>query len=146
MGPPLTRITHPNTTDTLIEVYDVPEGAWEVSRYWSGWRDITPAAPTGWTSVSDVRVARTNDIVTVMFSGVADSSGLGSLVTLPAGFTGLTGAPHSVGNAINYATGEPCGAVYIDSASLMVYRGAGTTMNGSVMFLTDDALPGPAPS
>ena len=92
-GQPIThtgrRVTHPNTTDTLIEVWDDGAGAWVVSDYDSGWRDVTSLLTNGWSGwVSDPR-ARIRRIGNVIhFQGhLKGSAATGNdLLTLPTGW------------------------------------------------------------
>lgn len=81
------RVTHPNTTDVLVEVWDVANARWQTTHYDSGWRDIS-ASLTGLASGS-CYIRRLNQSVTVSCIGLNKTTG-GNLVfyTLPAGFYG----------------------------------------------------------
>ena len=46
------RVTHPNTDDVLVEVWDDGLGRWQVTHYDSGWRNISGALINGWAAAS----------------------------------------------------------------------------------------------
>jgi hypothetical protein len=56
------RVTHPNTNDVLVEVYDKVSARWQVTHYDSGWRDMSGFLLNGWTGSLHVR--RVNQTVT----------------------------------------------------------------------------------
>lgn len=84
------RVTHPNTDDVLVEVWDPTystTGRWATVRYDSGWRGMTPE--NGWTA-SSLRVRRTLSSVQWVGSGLngtgASSDVIVAAANLPTAF------------------------------------------------------------
>jgi len=110
----------------------------------TGWRDVTPAAPTGWTSVSKITIIRRGARVEIRWAGVTDTAALGTLLSIPSGFA--PGASHGAvaGSVINSSSGGTATATcYVGSGSsnLSVSRPASTQLAGSITYETTLAWP-----
>jgi len=119
------RVTHPNTTDTLIEVWDDGAGAWVVDNYDSGWRDIASlASMPGSATLTLLRVRRTLHRVSFAMYW-ADSQTNPSRVaflTLPAGFRPPTTSYFSVPYDSNTA-GSTMRYLFVGTNGSMEYGG-----------------------
>jgi hypothetical protein len=82
------RVTHPNTTDTLIEVWDDGAGAWVVDNYDSGWRDVSSLLVNGWSaSTGYIQLRRIGSTVRLRCSALKGAASLTDrILTLPTGF------------------------------------------------------------
>ena len=76
------RVTHPNSTDTLIEVWDDGAGAWVVAEYDSGWRDVSGLLESGASGVLKVRRAGPQ----VFLASYNLTSTTNGMWTVPSGF------------------------------------------------------------
>lgn len=85
----LTRVTHPNTDDVHVEVYDQGQARWQTVHYDSGWRDISGLLINGWTVGNVLRLRRINWRVSLLIRGLNGSAATDNhFATLPTGFIG----------------------------------------------------------
>lgn len=111
----------------------------------TGWRDVTPAAPTGWTTLSYIKIRRRGDEVEVRIGGTTDTAGLGSLYAVPTGYS--PGAAAAAGAAVLFNGGSGASvastSLYFGSGSgiLTAYRPASTAVFGAVKYQTNQAWP-----
>ncbi len=131
------RVTHPNTTDTLIEVWDDGAGAWVVQHYDSGWRNVSGLLASGATA-DRARVRRLGDRVEWNFANLATAAGQHTVENIPVGFriSGVYGGCYvPVG-----ASASPIGltATYHESVGAV-------TIYGAYSYLTEVTLPASLP-
>lgn len=130
---PAVRVTHPNTTDVLIETYDAPNARWQISYYDSGMRNITSLVTSGTNNECFLR--RMNGVV-IWSIGVTAFTSAATAFTFPDGFK-------PINTTLYVPKGYGAGAqdALIDAYNFKIY---GTTAvlryNGS-SFGTTDAIP-----
>jgi hypothetical protein len=99
---PLPEVSHPNTTDTLVRVWDVDEDRWQTVHYDSGLRSIVATSggsvtsgaygSSDWgpdaTNAGYIRLRRVNSTVTawIQWADAQVSSPTGALFAFPSGF------------------------------------------------------------
>lgn len=153
------RVTHPNTDDVLVEVWDATQGRWQVAHYDSGWRNIasllTTDATTKVQTWDSVLLRRVGSRVTLLVRatvgtgtavGTSDSI---SLLTVPVGWR-FTDYPCPGYLSHISAVGYPC---LVDGGSgsglVQVRRPIGTAsgqwsnglLDGEVSWATSNAIP-----
>lgn len=142
------RVTHPNTDDILIEVFDGTN--WNVALYDSGIRSITIGS--SWTS-GTVEMRRVNDLVFCEVDNLAGSTSLtNSMVAIPTQFAPSSSQLRLItawqGNA---TSGKPVWLMMNDNyGGVLNYKGAhfdGTAWSSSypislaTTWMTSAAIP-----
>ena len=152
------RVTHPNTTDTLIEVWDDGAGAWVVSDYDSGWRDVSSLLSNAakfqtWDKVVMRRVGAQVQVTVRATVGTGTASGTTAgftLFTIPTGFvpveyssygyaqTGFSGLAPNLSSIHNMST-----------LNVLALGNVSSNWNnfafGTVTWFTGDTLPSSLP-
>ena len=146
------RVTHPNTTDTLIEVWDDGAGAWVVSDYDSGWRDVSSLLDAGFTTKRPngvLYLRRIGDVCEAKFaeSGVPTASPGAMWTSMPIGFRSLPAK--ATGVLLNADTGAATSASWLITGAvgdLFLTVGWSTApLLGSLMWTTPKTLPASLP-
>lgn len=75
---PQTRVTHPNGTDVLVEVWDASLSRWQRTHYDSGWRTIALSDATLFQSVPVCRIRRIGDEVRLQVLAMVGTGALPS--------------------------------------------------------------------
>lgn len=131
------RVTHPNTDDVLVEVWDAGLGRWQRSYYDSGWRDVlADAAAVANVDLQNLMLRRVGNqcyLRVRMQSSTGDSGG--TVYTVPSGFK-----PQALGNYAVCAEKRSAdlktvqGVVSIDLNSAVVsVRCLTTSLQGTVL-------------
>jgi hypothetical protein len=141
--PPQVRVTHPNVTDKLVEVWDGT--AWHVVSYDSEWRDITATATLAETAVlTGLYIRRTDSIVTLQII-LSDSQANPSRLILapnPVGFR-----PNNRANYFSIPADDsnifPGVELRLNVRANISYGGPtfSGTFDGTVMWSTTNGIP-----
>lgn len=140
------RVTHPNTDDVLVEVWDSTQGRWQVAHYDSGWRDVATLL-TSFTGTGDgARLRRVGGTVFLAMRGTFNglSVNVSNFFTQPSGFTssfntyGVIGVVTDGATAVRYVDEGATGNILRFRTSITA---DGVSTCGWLSWPTSDAIP-----
>jgi len=134
------QVTHPNTDDVLVQVWDSTLGRWQTTWYDSGWRNLSASLLNGYTGTAHLR--RTSGMCVLAFENLPTSASVTAFtaLSLPAGFRPSYLAQRGLIQTSAAAIARKIVVAGDGSVDITGWSN-GETLNGTFAFPVDSAIP-----